>query len=68
MSMKNSGDTIGNQSRVLPVCSVVPQAGQKINTVNKNTELLLVTSQKFDLEVSGEKTKYMFTLFGHDEG
>jgi hypothetical protein len=25
MSMKNSNDTIGNQSRDLPVCSAVPQ-------------------------------------------
>jgi hypothetical protein len=25
MSMKNSYDTIGNQSRDLPVCSAVPQ-------------------------------------------
>jgi hypothetical protein len=26
MSMKNSNDTIGNQSRDLPVCSTVPQS------------------------------------------
>jgi hypothetical protein len=25
MSMKNSNDTIGNQTRDLPVCSAVPQ-------------------------------------------
>jgi len=26
MSMKNSSDTIGNQTRDLPTCSAVPQA------------------------------------------
>ena len=27
MSMKNSSDTIGNRTRELPTCSVVPQPG-----------------------------------------
>lgn len=41
--------------------------GRNINTVNKNTEALLVTSQGFDLEVNAEKTKHMFTFCEHNE-
>jgi len=37
--------------------------GRNRNTINKYTEALIVTSQKFDLEVNAEKTKY--TLYVH---
>ena len=41
--------------------------GRNINTINKNTQALLATSQEFDLEVNAEKTKYMFTFCEHNE-
>lgn len=41
---------------------------RNINTINKSTEALLVTSQEFDLEVNAEKTKYLFTLYEQNEG
>ena len=33
--------------------------GGSIHTIRKNTEALLIASQKIGLEVNGEKTKYM---------
>jgi hypothetical protein len=43
-------------------------SGEKLNSKNKNTEALLLASNKVHLEVNAEKTKYIFMFHEQNAG
>jgi 4-hydroxy-L-threonine phosphate dehydrogenase PdxA len=52
-----------NATCQVSVCADENLLGRNIHTIKENTEALLVSGQELDLEVSAERTKYMFMPF-----
>jgi hypothetical protein len=52
--MKNSNDTIGNQTRDLPTCSVVPQPTALLHapfTITVHPNIFLIPEQKKEISM-----------------
>jgi len=57
-----------NATLQLLVCADENLLGKNIHTIKKNTEALLVAVKELDVEVSAERTEYMFMLCEQNTG
>jgi hypothetical protein len=52
------GLKLNGTHQLLPYGDDVNLLGDKINTINKNTQTLIDAIEEFGLEINGERTKY----------